>query len=181
VSERDVHETSDYFELVQPTFSTTSSSSSTTTINSNNIYIHHVNEQQQQQQQPQLQLVVKRALDRETIPQHNLTVMACDGGQPSNCGQLRISLNLADINDNNPIFRRELYEFAVEENAPAGTVLGKLEAFDLDAGDNQRVRYKLMSPSRNFELDELTGVLKLARPVDFENDQQFSLKVKKNS
>lgn len=150
---------SDYFELIHP-----SSLGSSDT--------------QQQQQQQQLQLVVKRPLDRETISQHNLTIVACDGGQPSNCGQLRLVLNIGDINDNSPIFRRENYEFNVVENAPKGTIVGRIEAYDLDAGLNQKIHYKLVSSSVNdhFELDQLTGLITLTQPLDYEIDKQFSFK-----
>lgn len=124
---------------------------------------------------------MKRPLDRETIAQHNLTIVACDGGQPSNCGQLRLVINIGDINDNSPIFRRELYEFSVVENAPRGTVCGRIEAYDLDAGVNQKIRYKIVNAPAAvddyFELDELTGVLTLLQPLDYEMDKQFSFKV----
>lgn len=147
---------SDYFELVQPGVSSTDNNGG-----------------------QQLQLIVRRPLDRETIAQHNLSLVACDGGQPSSCGHMRLVINMGDINDNSPIFRREHYEFSVVENATAGTPVGRIEAYDLDAGVNQKIRYKLMgvTAEATFRLDELTGLLTLVRSLDYEMDKQFTFKV----
>lgn len=112
--------------------------------------------------------------------QHNVSIVACDGGQPSNCGQLRLTINIGDINDNSPIFRREHYEFSVVENSAPGTVLGRIEAYDLDAGVNQQIRYTIVNAieAAFFHLDELTGVLTLVQPLDYEMDKHFSFKVR---
>ena len=155
----------------------------------------------------QLALVVKRKLDREKVPQYNLTIVACDGGTPSNCGQLKLILNIIDINDHSPVFLKDSYSFSVMENMPKGTIIGQVNAYDLDDGLNGKIKYKLISvgstvgslSARNpldqssdfkpievmhqsnllkyFDLDTDTGILRLNSPLDFENEQYFSLNV----
>lgn len=129
----------------------------------------------------QLQLIVNHELDHEIISQHNLTIEACDGGKPFNCGHLNIVIHIGDINDNSPIFQNESYKFSIAENSPKGTFVGRIEAYDFDSGQNQKIKYKFMSSNgdyvnTNFNLDELSGVITLARSLDFEIDKQFTLK-----
>lgn len=146
------------------------------------------------QEESQLALVVQQKLDREKVSQYNLTIIACDGGgAQTNCGQMKIFLNLIDINDHNPVFYQEAYSFSVFENEVKGAFVGQIKAHDLDTGLNGKVKYKLigMSNSANnanqpkmmssyneyFELDEDTGMLSLNSPFDYENEQVFSLNV----
>ena len=144
------------------------------------------------QEESQLALVVKQKLDREKVSQYNITITACDGGRPSNCGQLKLILNIIDINDHNPIFHKDVYTFSVRENQPVGSVIGKISAIDLDDDPiNGKIKYSLISMSnaaglvqtaknskkKYFDLDSETGILKLNAPLDFELDQFFSLNV----
>lgn len=71
----------------------------------------------------QLFLVVQSELDREERAEYNLVIRALDGGSGSGISNdplntmidneqslLRLTIQLVDINDNNPIFERELYK-----------------------------------------------------------------------
>ena len=146
------------------------------------------------QDESQLALVVQQKLDREKVSQYNLTIIACDGGgTQSNCGHLKLLLNLVDINDHNPIFYKESYSFSIMENMPKDTYVGQIKAYDLDSDLNGKVKYRIIGisnsaethspktmsgPQQNyFRLNEDTGVLSLSAPLDYENDQVFSLNV----
>jgi len=146
----------------------------------------------QQTLDSELALIVKQKLDREKIAQYNLSISACDGGVPSSCGQLRIILNLMDINDHNPIFSKDIYSFNVLENMPAGTLIGQVYAFDADEGINGKIKYSLIggnggnghadssqsNENNYFSLDSNTGVLTLnSAKLDYETEQHFSLTV----
>ena len=131
-----------------------------------------------------LLLVVKQKLDREIVAQYNLSISACDGGTPSNCGILKLILNVIDINDHNPVFLKEVYSFSVPENLTPHSVIGQLTAFDMDEGVNGKIKYSInglaetnKSFLKYFELDADTGVLRLNRQLDFEEKQYFSLNV----
>ncbi len=146
------------------------------------------------QDESQLALVVQQKLDREKVSQYNLTIIACDGGgTQSNCGHLKLLLNLVDINDHNPIFYKESYSFSIMENMPKDTYVGQIKAYDLDSDLNGKVKYRIIGisnsaethspktmsgPQQNyFRLNEDTGVLSLSAPLDYENEQIFSLNV----
>lgn len=125
-----------------------------------------------------LSLVVKQRLDRETMSQYNLTISACDGGTPSNCGLLKLTLYLLDINDNNPLFDRSYYTFHVTENQPENTLIGQVKATDLDLGLNSKIKYSLLNnPSDYFDLNSETGELRLRKPLDYEKEQYFNLNI----
>ena len=49
------------------------------------------------QNQNELAVFVRRKLDRERIPQYSLTISACDGRTPSNCGIPKLILSLINI------------------------------------------------------------------------------------
>ena len=100
------------------------------------------------QEEAQLALIVQQKLDREKVSQYNLTIIACDGGgTQSNCGHLKLLLNLVDINDHSPVFVREAYSFSVMENMGKGTPVGQISAQDLDADLNGKVKYSLIGVS----------------------------------
>lgn len=135
----------------------------------------------------QLFLVVKKRLDRETISQYNLTISACDGGVPSNCGNLKLVLNILDINDQNPVFLKSHYKFSVLEDQTPGAVIGQIDAVDSDEGVNGQVRYSIIGSNPNsmeknnllkyFNLDTNSGQLILKSALDYEDKQFFSFGV----
>ena len=97
----------------------------------------------------QLFIVVKEKLDRELTRQYNLSISACDGGVPSNCGVLKLTLNIADINDNSPVFPSAVYTFSILESQKAGSVIGQVSAMDSDEGLNAQIRYSIIGSNPN--------------------------------
>lgn len=107
---------------------------------------------------------VKGALDRETQDTYELTVVATDSGLPGPlAATVVVVVTVADVNDNDPEFDRDQYEFHVEENRPAGTVFGGMSATDRDAGDNALVRYSLTPTNSSFAVNPYTGKWSVAR------------------
>lgn len=135
----------------------------------------------------QLFIVVKQNLDRELISQYNLSISACDGGIPSNCGILKLTLNIGDINDNNPVFPKSVYTFSILENQKTGSVIGHIHAVDADEGLNGQIRYAIIGSNPNsmeknnllkyFNLDPNTGLLILKNSLDYEDKQFFSFTI----
>ncbi|KAL3883433.1 hypothetical protein ACJMK2_029696, partial [Sinanodonta woodiana] len=78
-------------------------------------------------------------LDREKESRLFLKVIAksSDGNMTD---QANITINLIDINDNSPQFNQSSYNFIVQ-NMSIGDYVGKITAFDLDSGDNQKLTY----------------------------------------
>ncbi|XP_030621265.1 protocadherin alpha-2-like [Chanos chanos] len=127
-------------------------------------------------------LVLKKSLDREKHSSHRLTLTAIDGGNPPKSGTLNITVSVLDINDNRPVFSQEMYSAVVQENVPVGTIVIKVNATDADEGSNGELEFSL---SRNldrkvyelFEIDHLTGEIRVKGKVDYEETEIFKLDV----
>lgn len=108
------------------------------------------------------QLMTMVALDRETISEYQILVIAKDQGTPVQSSTATVVLMLEDINDNSPVFYPWRYLMPISENAPIGTMLGKVMATDADARENAQVRYTLESGGDGlFMVEEKTGEIVL--------------------
>ncbi|XP_074182682.1 cadherin EGF LAG seven-pass G-type receptor 1 isoform X1 [Rhinolophus sinicus] len=90
-------------------------------------------------------LDVINPLDFEAIREYTLRIKAQDGGRPPliNSSGL-VSVQVLDVNDNAPIFVSSPFQAAVLENVPLGYSVLHIQAVDADAGDNSRLRYRLV-------------------------------------
>ncbi|XP_074408568.1 protocadherin alpha-8-like [Zonotrichia albicollis] len=127
-------------------------------------------------------LVLRKSLDRETIPVHRLVLMATDGGRPSLTGTLELVISVLDVNDNAPQFNQSVYKVQLPENAERGTLVIRLNATDLDEGANSNISYSLqiLSPQdgRNiFGIDRNSGDIRLTDDLDFEDVSLYRLQV----
>uniref|UniRef100_A0A8C6N5Z8 Protocadherin alpha 2 n=1 Tax=Mus spicilegus TaxID=10103 RepID=A0A8C6N5Z8_MUSSI len=89
-------------------------------------------------------LVLDSALDRETISNYDVIVTARDGGSPSLLATASVSVEVADVNDNAPVFAQPEYTVFVKENNPPGAHIFTVSAMDADAQENALVSYSLV-------------------------------------
>ncbi|XP_036168825.1 protocadherin alpha-3-like [Myotis myotis] len=89
-------------------------------------------------------LVLDSALDREKVSHYELVVTARDGGSPSLSSTASLSVEVADVNDNAPLFAQPEYTVFVKENNPPGRHIFTVSARDSDAQENARVSYSLV-------------------------------------
>nr|XP_061793174.1 protocadherin alpha-3-like [Nerophis lumbriciformis] len=127
-------------------------------------------------------LVLKRSLDREQKAKHLLLVTAVDGGKPPRSGTLNVSIIVLDSNDNRPIFSNDIYEIMIAENIKMGTIIFKMNASDPDEGLNGEIEYTFSKTlSRHvydlFELDKVTGEIRVKGKIDFEENDVYELDV----
>ncbi|XP_042275513.1 protocadherin alpha-8-like [Thunnus maccoyii] len=127
-------------------------------------------------------LVLKKSLDREKNTKHSLFVTAVDGGKPQRSGSLNVSIIVLDSNDNRPMFSQDTYQIEIYENVPVGTTVTRVNAMDPDEGANGEIEYSLSkSLARKvyeiFELDRLSGQIKLKGGLDFEESEIYKLEV----
>ncbi|NXI16470.1 PCDA8 protein, partial [Irena cyanogastra] len=127
-------------------------------------------------------LVIRKALDRETIPVHRLVLTATDGGRPSLTGTMELVISVLDANDNAPKFNQSVYKVQLPENAEHGTLVIKLNATDLDEGSNRNISYSLETlfpQDRNdvFRIDRKSGEIRLRNDLDFEDISLYRLQV----
>ena len=111
------------------------------------------------------------AIDREERDIHRLVVVASDSGEPPLSSEVSLAIMVLDINDNEPTFESDLYEFSVLENL-APSVLGVLVASDMDQGNNSRLSYSITQSDAAvvpFGVSSSTGGLSTLMELDREN------------
>uniref|UniRef100_A0A672SB07 Cadherin domain-containing protein n=1 Tax=Sinocyclocheilus grahami TaxID=75366 RepID=A0A672SB07_SINGR len=127
-------------------------------------------------------LVLKKPLDREHKSEHLLILKALDGGNPPKSGTLNITVTVLDSNDNRPVFSQDTYSVSLQENSPIGTTVIKINASDSDEGPNSEIEYALGKTLKRkvydiFQLDRITGEIKVKGAIDFEDTDVYKLDV----
>ncbi|XP_034069133.1 protocadherin-8 [Gymnodraco acuticeps] len=128
-------------------------------------------------------IITSTTLDREKIPEYNLTVIAEDLGSPPFKTVRQYTIRVTDENDNSPLFSKSLFEVSVLENNIPGSYVTTVVARDPDVGKNAKVSYKLIDAevpggapvSTYVSVDSLSGSLYTLRSFDFETLQQIEL------
>ncbi|XP_077878116.1 protocadherin-23 [Ictidomys tridecemlineatus] len=138
-----------------------------------------------------LDLVLLRRLDREELEAHELLIEAWDGGIPRRTGRLRVELRVLDENDNPPVFEQGEYRAVVREDAQPGAEVCRVRATDRDLGPNGQVHYSVrarqvpgtgggsepVGDAAYFTVEELSGVVRVRRPLDRETHAWHQLVV----
>ncbi|KAM9740542.1 protocadherin alpha-7-like isoform 12-T12 [Menidia menidia] len=127
-------------------------------------------------------LVVQKSLDRETAGSHALTLTALDGGKPPKSGHMNILIKILDVNDNVPVFSKDVYSVTLNENAPVGTTVIQVNATDLDDGPNGDVIYSFSnSVNQNilnlFDIRPLTGEITVKGYIDYEEEDEYDIEI----
>ncbi|XP_067676182.1 cadherin-related tumor suppressor-like [Haliotis asinina] len=124
-------------------------------------------------------------LDAERQSQYITRVQIEDHGIPTHVMTATVTVNIADINDNYPMFSSPMgYAVTIEENdAELETAILTLKpAFvvtDSDTRDNNFVYELLGQYSEHFEMDERSGVITLAPDIDIDCERvcEYNLKI----
>uniref|UniRef100_A0A7N8X7D7 FAT atypical cadherin 1a n=1 Tax=Mastacembelus armatus TaxID=205130 RepID=A0A7N8X7D7_9TELE len=126
-------------------------------------------------------VTVIKPLDRELHPVYVLKIAARDQAvnEPQLVSTVPLKITLEDVNDNPPKFVPPNYRVKVREDLPIGTVIMWLEAHDPDIGPSSQVRYSLIdNGDGNFEVDKLSGALRIVQNLDYETKQVYNLTAK---
>lgn len=119
-------------------------------------------------------LVVSRRLDVDAdgVPAvYDLAVVAVDRGVPqrTSAPPLLLRVIVDDVNDNSPVFSRDLYTVFVNETASVGTLVATVSATDADAtAAHNTVTYRLREPSATLAVDGVSGEVRLIAALDYE-------------
>ncbi|KAM7328679.1 hypothetical protein ACRRTK_012771 [Alexandromys fortis] len=122
-----------------------------------------------------------RPLDREVQPVHYLKIEARDQAteEPRLFSTVLLKVSLEDVNDNPPKFIPPNYSVKVREDLPEGTIIMWLEAYDPDVGQSSQVRYSLLDHGEgHFDVDKLSGAVRIVQQLDFEKKQVYNLTVR---
>ncbi|XP_077387691.1 protocadherin gamma-A11-like isoform X20 [Festucalex cinctus] len=130
-------------------------------------------------------LISDQYLDRESVSEYNITITATDFGTPPLSSSTKLHLRISDVNDNAPIFDKNIYSAYVAENNSPGVSIFAVTARDADWNQNARISYLLEdtqisgSPVSTFvSLNSETGVLSAVRSFDYEQIKQVDLVVR---
>lgn len=108
--------------------------------------------------------------DREIMPEYHLYVEARDNDGTGNRAQVPLVIKLIDVNDETPIFEKDVYEFILAPDLQSFTTAAIIHAVDKDAtSPNNEVRYEIINGNYDniFVLDKITGELTVRQKVNF--------------
>uniref|UniRef100_A0A8D0MKD2 Cadherin domain-containing protein n=1 Tax=Sus scrofa TaxID=9823 RepID=A0A8D0MKD2_PIG len=130
----------------------------------------------------QIGLLLRKSLDREETPEHNLFLMATDQGKPELTGTVQLLVTVLDVNDNAPSFGQSEYEVKIFENSDDGTIVIRLNASDRDEGSNGEISYSfnsLVPPivTNKFRIDSNTGEIVIQGNLDFEKENLYKIRI----
>ncbi|KAK4297300.1 hypothetical protein Pmani_030268 [Petrolisthes manimaculis] len=122
---------------------------------------------------------VAAPLDHETNRHYRLVIRSQDGGSPPRSNTTQLLVNVRDVNDNTPRFYTPLFQETVQENAPVGFSIVRVQAFDNDADDNSLLVYSIEGGGENLpvEVEETTGWVVTRRDLDREENHHYHFTV----
>lgn len=124
------------------------------------------------------QLSIGSLLDREKVSNYTLNISVSDCGSPSKTSFTAVHINVLDVNDNSPIFEKDVYEVNLLENITRGQTVVLLKATDFDDGVNGRVDYQLLNDfGGKFRIDSKSGRLSVASALDYEDRAKYDIEV----
>ncbi|KAI9538913.1 hypothetical protein NQZ68_008990 [Dissostichus eleginoides] len=129
-------------------------------------------------------LVVNGPLDRETISEYNVVIVATDGGTPPLSRTNIVTVHVSDVNDNPPHFSEPFVNIYVKENSPVGTVIKTVTAVDIDISQNGQVSYSFLQSKRDsvplstmLNINSETGDIVSLQSFNYEGLNTFQFKV----
>ncbi|CAG2240946.1 FAT4 [Mytilus edulis] len=104
-------------------------------------------------------------------------------GYPDKKATANFTVNVEDVDDQNPKFTKKSYQVDVAENTNSTPVTTSLQvkAIDQDTGINAKINYKLMQeiPFKGwFSVDQTSGAITVIKPPDRETCSQLTLFIK---
>ncbi|XP_029467149.1 protocadherin-23 [Rhinatrema bivittatum] len=117
-----------------------------------------------------------QALDHETEAELQLLAVATDLGDPPLASTCTVTINVEDVNDNEPVFEQQVYNVSLPEHAPVGHCFLQVKATDADSGQFGHIQYFLYDGFHNceksylFHIDPDAGHICVSQNIDKEQD-----------
>ncbi|XP_043408870.1 protocadherin beta-16 isoform X8 [Chelonia mydas] len=131
------------------------------------------------------ELVTQKPLDREKVPEYNISITAIDRGTPRLTSVRIIRVQLSDINDNPPVFNESSYVMYLKENNHPGLLIGTVHAADLDTEQNAKVTYSALPGnigdlpfSSSISINSENGNVYALQSLDYEQTRDFQITVR---
>ncbi|XP_064628041.1 protocadherin Fat 4-like [Lineus longissimus] len=118
-------------------------------------------------------LIPMQRLDRETHSTWHLKIKACQTDKPTKkCATADLEVKVKDVNDNRPMMVFRSYTLSISENPKIGALITTVHATDPDEGDNAAFHYKLVDSSGAFQLDPISGEIRVKNPSILDREKQ---------
>ncbi|KAK2108424.1 Cadherin EGF LAG seven-pass G-type receptor 1 [Saguinus oedipus] len=110
-------------------------------------------------------LDVINPLDFEDVQKYSLSIKAQDRGRPPLINSSGVvSVQVLDVNDNEPIFASSPFQATVLENVSLGYSMVHIQAVDADSGEKACLHYRLVDTASAFLGKAALGLRTLSRP-----------------
>lgn len=123
-----------------------------------------------------------KLLDREKTPTITVSIVSWDVvefSEASNKAVYTFVIHLTDLNDNKPMFERDIYELSINENNNIGQFIHQFKAIDTDL--NPQITYKIEHISKDLtyfvSIEETTGILRASKAFDREIKSKYEFYV----
>ena len=122
-------------------------------------------------------VILQQSLDYESIKFFSLEIEAKDKLSSFVSEQnVIVNITIGEVNDNTPIFQSGYYAVLINENTTVGTSILKIHAEDADDGVAEKtLQYISLENSGDFAIDEMSGVIMVQRPLDYETTSFYHL------
>ncbi|KAF7648827.1 hypothetical protein LDENG_00151130, partial [Lucifuga dentata] len=121
------------------------------------------------------------SLDRENIPEYNLTVESTELTNPLHKDRAAVIIIVLDRNDHAPRFS-QVYFIELPEDSPIGQTVVQVISADDDIGANAVITYSIIDQSDEmpFSIDATAGYITIERHLDREMQDEYIVKVNAN-
>ncbi|XP_011407489.2 PREDICTED: protocadherin Fat 4-like [Amphimedon queenslandica] len=114
--------------------------------------------------------------DNDTLGSGTFTYSSITDIPSGHSDSIVVTVNVVDVNDEDPVFEYPEYNFNVTEELPNGSYVGTVKANDPDSGLFGKVGYSLSGiDHQNFSINSSSGVISTAGPIDRETKDRFDL------
>ncbi|XP_053728200.1 protocadherin Fat 4 [Synchiropus splendidus] len=122
-------------------------------------------------------LTTLHVFDYEKEQVFDVTVKAINNNNPALLSLVHVIIQISDVNEFEPTFTQEVYDFSVLKNAPLGSRIGKVTATDSDRGVRGQVFYLVIGRNGGFKVDKHSGEIYTAISLRSHSNSQVILKV----
>ena len=127
-------------------------------------------------------IYISSNLDREQLERYELVLRVSDMGEPPYSTTVTATVNIDDVNDVRPNFKKTSYAFSIKEHVPSPTIVGSIEATDDDKGMNSKLFYSIATQWKgvdgNFGINETSGEIYTLKDLDREIESEYQLWVR---
>ncbi|KAI5732544.1 hypothetical protein M8J76_001554, partial [Diaphorina citri] len=131
-------------------------------------------------------ITTRAMLDREEKSSYQVYIVARDHGSPMHLESMQpLLIYIEDEDDHQPVFEtsNRTIIFFTKENVPLHSRIGKVQAIDLDEGNNSIIFYFIISGNDNgsFQLDKRDGSIYNQINMDRETQAMYEIFIKASS